>query len=615
MSIVIADLESNGFLHQLDRIWTLQIGAADSDEVTVYSDYATETGQTFLPLAEGIERLRRADKVVMHSGHGFDYWVLDRFFPGAVPNEKLIDTLAWCRLLQPTDRNHQLRTWGERLGVAKGDYSGDFQTMTDELVTYAIQDIASTRALYRHLVKELADWGDAPALEQRVSWAIILMERHGFCLDVAGAQELEGILRQEVADIEHDLQAVFPPIWTPSPVPVQDRFKADWKGSWAPKRDNKKQGFTAGAPLTKVELQLFNPGSRAQAAERLMRLGWKPKVYTDGGAAQVDETTLSGLKYPEAKALVKYYQALKLLGQVSDGKSGWLKHVKASGRVHGRVNTNGAGTGRMTHSNPNLAQVSKDKRARRLWRARPGWKLVGCDAEGLEARELGHYLSRWDNGAFSERVVSGDKSKGTDVHTVNQRAVSRICAGATRDGAKRLLYALMYGAGDAKLGWTLKDDLRSAGVAPPRVPDRELGLLIRKALSKAMVGLDKLTEAVQKRAKTTGYVKGHDGRHIFIRSQHSALNSLLQGGGAVAMKKALVIFNDEVVPAKGWVHGVDFGYAANVHDEVQVEARPEIAAELGKAFADCITEAGVRLGIRCPLAGAYDIGDDWSETH
>lgn len=615
MTVLIADLETNGFLQELDRIWTLQIGTADGEDIEVYSNFTTVEGQTFRPLEEGIERLRRASQVVMHNGHGFDWWVLERFAPGAVPNEKVIDTLAWCRLVQPEERNHQLRTWGVRLNVAKGDYDGDFQTFTDDMVVYARQDITVTRALYRHLMKELVAWSESPMLEQRVSWAIALQEENGFLLDVPGAQELEGELRQEVTEIEHALQAVFPPIWTPSPVPVQERFKADWKGSWAPKKDNKKQGYTAGAPLTKVELQLFNPGSRAQAAERLMRLGWKPKVYTDGGAPQVDETTLSGLKYPEAKALVKYYQALKLLGQVSDGKSGWLKHVKASGRVHGRVNTNGAGTGRMTHSNPNLAQVSKDKRARRLWRARPGWKLVGCDAEGLEARELGHYLSRWDNGAFSERVVSGDKSKGTDVHTVNQRAVSRICAGATRDGAKRLLYALMYGAGDAKLGWTLKDDLRSAGVAPPRVPDRELGLLIRKALSKAMVGLDKLTEAVQKRAKTTGYVKGHDGRRIFIRSQHSALNSLLQGGGAIAMKKALVIFNDEVVPAKGWVHGVDFGYAANVHDEVQVEARPEIAEELGKAFADCITEAGVRLGIRCPLAGAYDIGDDWSETH
>jgi DNA polymerase-1 len=212
-------------------------------------------------------------------------------------------------------------------------------------------------------------------------------------------------------------------------------------------------------------------------------------------------------------------------------------------------------------------------------------------------------------------VVNGDKSKGTDIHTVNQKALLRIAAGVTRDGAKRILYALMYGAGDDKLGWTLKDDIRTAGATPPRVPNRELGGLIRKALSRAMSGFDKLTETVKARAKARGYIKGHDGRHIHVRSQHAALNTLLQGGGAIVMKKALALFHFDVAPARGWEHGVDFAYCANVHDEVQTECRPEIAEELGQAFADCIEKAGQVLGVKCPLAGAFDVGTTWAETH
>lgn len=80
------------------------------------------------------------------------------------------------------------------------------------------------------------------------------------------------------------------------------------------------------------------------------------------------------------------------------------------------------------------------------------------------------------------------------------------------------------------------------------------------------------------------------------------------------MKLALILFHRETVKA-GLVHGKDFGYCANVHDEVQIECRPEIAEWVGKTFADSIKKAGESLGIRCPLAGSYDIGDNWADTH
>lgn len=58
-----------------------------------------------------------------------------------------------------------------------------------------------------------------------------------------------------------------------------------------------------------------------------------------------------------------------------------------------------------------------------------------------------------------------------------------------------------------------------------------------------------------------------------------------------------------------------FGYCANVHDEVQMECDPKYSDELGKSFADCIVQAGINLGVKTELAGKYDIGGNWSETH
>lgn len=174
---------------------------------------------------------------------------------------------------------------------------------------------------------------------------------------------------------------------------------------------------------------------------------------------------------------------------------------------------------------------------------------------------------------------------------------------------------MIYGASDKRLGMTVFDDAREAGKPRPKGSPSSEGSRLRSALGRGTPGLDKLIAIVSNKGKKQGWLKAIDGRKIKIRSPHSAFNFLLQGGGAIAMKVALIFFHFNRAPAKGWVYGVDYAYCVNVHDEVQSEVRPEIAEEFGKELADCIREAGEWLGIRCPLAGAYDIGLNWRATH
>lgn len=595
MKTLIADVETDNFLDLMTRVWTIQLGDADGDDVTVYAD---QPG--YPPLTEAIERMAAADRVVFHNGVKFDWFVIERFWPGALPLAKVWDTLVVGRLINPEERQQSLEAHGERLGILKGKYSGDFSRFDQELVDYARQDIVVTRAVYREQSPKLGDWGESVQLEHDVAHVIALQELNGFLLDLPAAQKLEAELRQEMATIEHELQEIFPPIYV-----------AKDKEPFEPKKDLARIGYVAGAPLTKVELQLFNPGSAMQIAARLKRkYKWKPRSFTPSGAPKMDEEVLSALPYPEAKALVRYMRVQKMLGQLADGDNGWLKLVGKDGRIHGAVNSNGAVTGRMTHFKPNTANIDKEPRMRSLWIPRPGWSLVGVDAEGLEARMLGHYLHRYDGGAFSKRVVDGKKEDGTDVHTANLRALEHLGM-VSRDGAKTFLYALMYGAGDPKLGKTIKDDARAHGKPEPRLNNKELGRRARAAIAKSMVGIDKLTDAVRKAAKVRGWVRGLDGRKIFIRSEHSALNTLLQGGGAIVMKKALRLFHRDM----RHLNPILFGYCANVHDEVQIEADPSIADTIGVTMAARIKEAGLMLGVRCPLAGAYQIGANWKETH
>ena len=341
---------------------------------------------------------------------------------------------------------------------------------------------------------------------------------------------------------------------------------------------------------------VFNPASRQQIAEKLIGLGWKPKKFTEptsshpNGQAIVDESTLMSLKWPIAQFIAEYMMLGKRIAQIES----WLEVVSSDGRVHGRVITNGAVTGRMTHMKPNMAQIPNSgspygPECRQCWTVDDGNVLVGCDASGLELRMLAHYMRDKD---YVKTVCEGSSKDGTDVHTVNQKAAGL----QTRDQAKTFIYAFLYGAGPAKIGSIVGGSSTA-------------GQKLINAFLKGTPALQRLRDKVSLYA-SEGYVPAFDGRKIWVRSEHAALNSLLQGAGAIVMKKALCILNETIVKNK-W----DAKFVVNVHDEFQIECKAEIADTVGKAAVQSIVEAGLAFKLRCPLDGAYKIGRTWRDTH
>lgn len=340
----------------------------------------------------------------------------------------------------------------------------------------------------------------------------------------------------------------------------------------------------------KDEVVTFNPGSRKQIGEKLQELGWKPKKFTETGQPIVDEVVLMDVDIPEAKVIAEYLLLQKRIAQVES----WLEAMGSDGRVHGKVITNGAVTGRMTHSKPNMAQIPNagslyGPECRQCWTVEDGNVLVGCDASGLELRMLAHYMKDED---YVRTVTEGSSKDGTDVHTVNQRAAGL----ATRDNAKTFIYAFLYGAGDAKIGSIVGGSARD-------------GARLKEKFLEQTPALGRLLSRVARLA-SKGYVPGLDGRLIWVRSEHAALNSLLQGAGAIVMKKALVIFHDKIKKNKWPVKLV-----ANVHDEFQFEVPEALAEVTGQAAKNSIIEAGVFFKLRCPLDGEYKYGRNWKETH
>ena len=123
-----------------------------------------------------------------------------------------------------------------------------------------------------------------------------------------------------------------------------------------------------------------------------------------------------------------------------------------------------------------------------------------------------------------------------------------------------------------------------------------------------------LRETVIKSVKSKGSLTGLDGRTLPIRSEHSALNMLLQSAGAILAKRATVIFYENLT-RMGYEFGKDYALVAHVHDEIQVICKKELADIVGREAVKSFELAGEFYELRCPLTGEYKQGQTWADTH
>lgn len=524
------------------------------------------------------------DIVIGHNIINFDRPVLEEHLGISFDNVQVIDTLVLSRLFNPQlDGGHSLRAWGERLHFEKGDHD-DWTKLSDEMIKYCERDVEVTAKLYTTLCERLAQFpGESIELEHKVQEIVSQQERKGWVLDLEKAFDIQARLKQRSMEVEDEVHKRF----TPLPVFVKEvhpKTKKDGTLSSVGLRFLGDDVSIVAGSFSRIDWPEFNLGSRQQIGRHLKFYGWKPSSFTEKGHAIVDESILSEVDIPEAKLIAEYLLLQKRSAQVQS----WIEAVEEDGRVHGKVNTIGAVTGRMTHSNPNMAQVPASyspygTECRECWTVPKGFKLVGVDASGLELRMLAHYMNDEE---YTHEVTNGD------VHTANQKAAGL----STRDNAKTFIYAFLYGAGDAKIGSIVGGSRRD-------------GAELKEKFLSNTPSLRTLRERVI-RATKRGHLRGLDGRRLIIRSEHAALNTLLQSAGAIVMKKALTILDEYAI-----IHGIDYSFVGNIHDEFQVEVRETQAEKFGWLAVECIKAAGDRLDLRCPLDGEYKVGDNWAATH
>ena len=524
------------------------IVARDYDNGTEWS-WVGEECHEFAAWSKNVEQF------IMHNGISFDAPVLNRLTGSTIQLRQIRDTLIESQLYNPIrEGGHSLKAWGEQLEFAKIEFQ-EFEYYTPEMLEYCKQDVRLTHKVAQHLDKEGAKFSSkSKRLENCVRAIVDQQEKNGFTLNLRGAMLLLSELQEEEDSLVAKATEMFPP--------KELQLK------------------------TKVKYIPFNIASRKQIAERLMEKGWEPKHHTDKGNVIVNEETLSHIKMPEAQMFSRFFLLQKRTGMLKS----WIKECHDDEKVRGRVMTLKTVTGRMAHNSPNMAQVPASyspygKEFRSLWTISDPEKynLIGTDASGLELRCLAHYMR---DKAYINEVVNGD------VHTANMKM-----AGLTsRDQAKTFIYAFLYGAGAAKIG-------KVVGGGSSQGRD-----LIEKFLGN-MPALKRLRNQVTE-AATTGSILGLDGRHLKIRSEHAALNTLLQGAGAIICKEWLVqitrIINER---------GVDAKLVASIHDEYQFEVSVKDTLNFCRITKEAILDTSRNLAVVCPLDAQYKVGKTWAETH
>lgn len=602
MARYVFDIEADGLLPTVTKVHCIVL-KNESDEVFSF-------GPDMLHV--GLGMLAEAELLIGHNIIKYDLPVLRKLYPPFKTNAILRDTLVACKLIWPQEiifardtrapkerrvpshllGRQALEAWGYRLDCPKGTFDGPWDTWSQEMQSYCEQDVEVNDKL-RLLIEKQNYSERALQLENDVQEIIHEQEQYGICFDVEAGRKLYATLVQLRLTLERECQKIFAPWFIPN------------GKLFTPKRDNKKFGYTAGCPLQHIKLVEFNPGSRDQIIDRFTKLrGWKPEEFTDGGKAKMDEAVLSGLPYPEARELGRFWLISKRISQLAEGDKALLKKVQADGRIYGEVNTCGAVTRRASHHNPNLAQVPKvqvdrDKNPllgetgdfgfefRSCFYAPSGYKMVGVDASGLELRLLAHYLAKWDGGEYAKQVLEGDPHEYT-----------RDRAGlASRDVAKTYIYALLYGAGNEKLG-------RTSGQGA------SAGKRSRAHLLAGMPALERLISLCKAKHFANKNLKGLDGGLIHTRSDYAALNTLLQSAGAIVCKEWMVRLHKAATAA-----GLNFHQVLFVHDELQFYVLPEHAEQLIQIAKDCIKETGESFNLRIKLDAEGKVGDNWANTH
>jgi DNA polymerase-1 len=606
------DIETNGLMPAVDKLWIMVITNSDTGETKEYSDY----DDSLPPLTEGLNYLSTADILYGHNIIGYDLPVL-QYLTGWTPNPttKIIDTWILSLLVQYKRKHkHGLEGWGEFLGEPKviNDVWDVYSPIIRER---CIQDVKINVKVYKKLVADARKISAkyplfSKGVDVEMEFAIIeaSIRQHGWSFDMDGAIKLLGEIDVKLQAIDRLLE---PKIgFRCVKVDGTETKKPVWKknGEYALATvkyfgyevDRGRTDRPIEGEYSRIAFEQGTVGQIEVVKDYLFSIGWVPDEWNmekiNGKfikkSPKITESSLS-LLGEDAMKISEYYTIRSRKGILE----GWIKEVESTTdkRLHGRMWTIGTPTFRCRHEVvANIPSVDSvyGKEMRGLLKCEPGTSIVGADSAGNQMRGLCHYLN---NEEFTNEVINGD------VHQRNADAL-----GTTRKLAKPFLYAFLFGGGAGKLGQILTGTTNA-----------KVGAAAKEKFAESIPGmkplLERLAAEYDKTAASFGsdmaHIRGIDGRIVFVASPHQTLNYLLQTAEGVTCKAAIVYMKQKLIKER-----IHHYFSLHYHDEFVVICKDEDVEQVMELAVEAFTEAPKWFNINC-MNGAAHSGKNYAEVH
>ena len=519
----------------------------------------------------------------------FDYSMLKRY--GVEVSDPLFDTMIAHYLLQPEMQHNMdylsevylkyrpiptsdlINTKAKKSSESLFDFDEEEKPQTmrevpvDKVMQYCCEDSDVTLQLYKVFKNELKKEKLEKLfyeIEMPLVKVLADMELTGVRIDVAALKESEGILNQELKNIE--------------------------------------------ARITELAGHPFNPLSPKAVGTVLfdeMKLDPKAKK-TKSGQYTTSEEVLQKLrdKSPIIDEILNYRGVKKLLSTYIEALPQEINH--RTGRIHAQFNQTVTATGRLSSSNPNLQNIPiRDELGRELRKAfipDEGEVLFSADYSQIELRLMAH-LSQDPN--MTEAFLSGE-----DIHTATAAKIYHLPVGEVtklqRTKAKTANFGIIYGISVFGLASRLNR---------PRSEAKQLSDGYFVTYPKVQEYMNKSIEV----AREKGYVETLFGRKRVLAdissanatvrgyAERNAINAPIQGTAADIIKIAMVRIARRIRKEK-----LNAKLLIQVHDELNFSVPQN---ELEKLQALVLEEMAGAVKLRVPLIADCGSGSNWLEAH
>lgn len=356
--------------------------------------------------------------------------------------------------------------------------------------------------------------------------------------------------------------------------------------------------------LAGEEFTILSPKQLGKVLFDKLGLPSGKKLASGGYSTNSEELEKIRDQHPIVNKILEYRQIQKL---DSTFVMGLKKSIsEKDGRVHTTFSQAMTNTGRLSSSDPNLQNIpirtDLGSLIRETFVAKDGYVLIDADYSQIELRLLAAI-------SHDEEMISAFR-EGRDIHTKTACGIFGVPADkinpAMRAAAKRVNFSIVYGVSD----YGLSQDLGVSVYEAKRYIEEYY---------RQFPTIKPCLDGFKQEGKEKGYVSTLFGRRRILKEltsanynirsfgERAAMNTPIQGTAADIIKLAMNRA-EQSLREKGF----DAKLILQVHDELIVEAKEDIAEEAAKVLSEAM-EKVIELDV--PLIAEARIGKTWAEAH